>query len=59
MSPAKARTLNSANEMSHSGLGIIVSPAILFQPWHPDTDTREESNLHLELYQRDVVDGMR
>merc|ERR1712136_735327 len=46
-----------------------VASEIVFQPLHPDTGApvheerviavREEPNLHLEFYQRDVTDGMR
>ena len=46
-----------------------VASEIVFRPLHPDTGApshdervvavREEPNLHLEFYQRDVTDGMR
>ena len=41
-----------------------VTSEFVFQIWHTDTGmalrcSREESNLHLVLYQRDVADGMR
>jgi hypothetical protein len=67
---SRSMTIKANNKIMKERIWINrVASEIVFQPLHPDTGAplheerviavREEPNLHLEFYQRDVTDGMR